>query len=111
MATSVTVSSKFTITSYFGDYGNVKQGRSGKKNVPLSNSLLGSGKLFRHRHVQNLHNWEEKKAPFPCQALFGRKAPDDEDDAEDDSTDDDSNNNVTPSFHHCSAYLLCLISA
>lgn len=94
MATSLTVSSKFSITSYrsevFGDCGNVDQGRSAKKHVLLSNSLLGSGRLFRH-HVQNRPNQEGKKGTSPCQALFGRKAPDDENNADDDSTDSDSN--------------------
>lgn len=105
MATSLTVSSKFTITSHrsdvFGDCGNVRQGRSVKKTVSLSNSLLGSRKVFRHR---NLRKSEERNGPSPCQALWGRKAPKDdpkdEDSGDDDSVDDDSNtntNNVSPS--------------
>lgn len=107
MATSLTVSSKFTITSHrsdvFGDCGNVRQGRSVKKTVTLSNPLLGSRKVFRHR---NLRNSEEKSGPSPCQALWGRKAPKedpkDEDGADDDSVDEDSTtntNNVTSSSH------------
>ena len=110
MATALTVSSKFMITSYrsdvFGDCGNVYKGRSAKKNVSLSNALLGSGSLFRHRHVQNRQNLEGKKGPSPCQALFGRKAPGDENNADDESTDNDSNinsNKVTPSFCSCCA--------
>ncbi|KAG0570120.1 hypothetical protein KC19_6G140100 [Ceratodon purpureus] len=96
MATSLTVSSKFTITSYrsevFGDCGNVDQGRSAKRNVSLSNSLLGPGRWFRHRHVRNWQDQEGKKGPSPCQALFGRKAPDDKNDEGEDSSNSDSNN-------------------
>lgn len=120
MATSLTVAFNFTIipcrSEVLRDCGNVS----------LSSSLVGSRRLFRHRHVQNWQRQEGKKGPSVCRALFGwNKAPDDENDEGDDSTDDDSSsdannddssndtNNVTPFFPRYCSYciVLCLMSA
>lgn len=103
MASSLSVPSKLSITSYrsevFGHCNNEHQKRSAKKNV-LLNAWLGSGKLSRHSHVRGWQSQEGKKGPLSCQALFGSKAPKDENDSEDEprSSINDSNSISSDAF-------------